>query len=168
MVPFPADPSNKIIFKECFFMIYPAISVLPPRRRHLRNRRVPAHDNYAQLKSQMIQLLDLLRSILYPMCSTPWRKPTPKQNWSGRPASASGDPGANLSGTPSIGRCDRHSVVQTPRQPGYAGHRRAGCLRGRSAATCRRKSCWPTSLEAISIFRIAHELYLMKVPCCPG
>ena len=41
--------------------------------------------NYAHLKSQMIQLLDLLRSILYPNVFD-----------------ASGDPGADLSGTPSI------------------------------------------------------------------
>lgn len=59
--------------------------------------------NYAHLKSQMIQLLDLLRSILYPNVFDAMEEAHSKEELgSGRPASASGDPGANLSGTPSI------------------------------------------------------------------
>ena len=58
--------------------------------------------NYAHLKSQMIQLLDLLRSILYPNVFDAMEEAHSKEELEGRPASASGDPGADLSGTPSI------------------------------------------------------------------
>jgi len=44
MVPFPADPSNKIMFKECFFMIYPAISGIASSSPSFAKQEVPAHD----------------------------------------------------------------------------------------------------------------------------
>ena len=59
--------------------------------------------NYAHLKSQMIQLLDLLRSILYPNVFDAMEEAHSKEELEAAARrQLRGDPGANLSGTPSI------------------------------------------------------------------
>lgn len=58
--------------------------------------------NYAHLKSQMIQLLDLLRSILYPNVFDAMKKPTPKKNWKAPHGASFGRSWSGLPGTPSI------------------------------------------------------------------
>ena len=89
--------------------------------------------NYAHLKSQMIQLLDLLRSILYPNVFDAMEEAHSKEEL---------EAAARRQLREILERIYREppqydDVIDTlfsklPRHPGHAGHRRAGCLRGRS------------------------------------
>ena len=115
--------------------------------------------NYAHLKSQMIQLLDLLRSILYPNVFDAMEEAHSKEELEAaarrqlreileriyrEPPQYDDVIDALFSKLPAI-----RDTLDTDVQAAYEGD---------PAATCR---------EAISIFRIAHELYLMKVPMLP-
>lgn len=125
--------------------------------------------NYAHLKSQMIQLLDLLRSILYPNVFDAMEEAHSKEEletaarrqlWEileriyREPPQYDDVIDTLFSKLPAI-----RDTLDTDVQAAYEGD---------PAATCREEVmlAYP-AFETISIFRIAHELYLMKVPMLP-
>ena len=125
--------------------------------------------NYAHLKSQMIQLLDLLRSILYPNVFDAMEEAHAKEELEAaarrqlreileriyrEPPQYDDVIDTLFSKLPAI-----RDTLDTDVQAAYEGD---------PAATCREEVmlAYP-AFEAISIFRIAHELYLMKVPMLP-
>ena len=125
--------------------------------------------NYAHLKSQMIQLLDLLRSILYPNVFDAMEEAHSKEELEAaarrqlreileriyrEPPQYDDVIDTLFSKLPAI-----RDMLDTDVQAAYEGD---------PAATCREEVmlAYP-AFEAISIFRIAHELYLMKVPMLP-
>lgn len=125
--------------------------------------------NYAHLKSQMIQLLDLLRSILYPNVFDATEEAHSKEELETaarrqlreileriyrEPPQYDDVIDTLFSKLPAI-----RDTLDTDVQAAYEGD---------PAATCREEVmlAYP-AFEAISIFRIAHELYLMKVPMLP-
>lgn len=125
--------------------------------------------NYAHLKSQMIQLLDLLRSILYPNVFDAMEEAHSKEELETaarrqlreileriyrEPPQYDDVIDTLFSKLPAI-----RDTLDTDVQAAYEGD---------PAATCREEVmlAYP-AFEAISIFRIAHELYLMKVPMLP-
>lgn len=125
--------------------------------------------NYAHLKSQMIQLLDLLRSILYPNVFDAMEEAHSKEELEAaarrqlreileriyrEPPQYDDVIDTLFSKLPAI-----RDTLDTDVQAAYEGD---------PAATCREEVmlAYP-AFEAISIFRIAHELYLMKVPMLP-
>ena len=125
--------------------------------------------NYAHLKSQMIQLLDLLRSILYPNVFDAMEETHSKEELETaarrqlreileriyrEPPQYDDVIDTLFSKLPAI-----RDTLDTDVQAAYEGD---------PAATCREEVmlAYP-AFEAISIFRIAHELYLMKVPMLP-
>ena len=125
--------------------------------------------NYAHLKSQMIQLLDLLRSILYPNVFDAMEEAHSKEGLEAaarrqlreileriyrEPPQYDDVIDTLFSKLPAI-----RDTLDTDVQAAYEGD---------PAATCREEVmlAYP-AFEAISIFRIAHELYLMKVPMLP-
>ena len=125
--------------------------------------------NYAHLKSQMIQLLDLLRSILYPNVFDAMEEAHSKEELEAaarrqlreileriyrEPPQYDEVIDTLFSKLPAI-----RDTLDTDVQAAYEGD---------PAATCREEVmlAYP-AFEAISIFRIAHELYLMKVPMLP-
>lgn len=125
--------------------------------------------NYAHLKSQMIQLLDLLRSILYPNVFDAMEEAHSKEELEAaarrqlweileriyRESPQYDDVIDTLfSKLPAI-----RDTLDTDVQAAYEGDPAATCLEEVMLA-------YP-AFEAISIFRIAHELYLMKVPMLP-
>lgn len=125
--------------------------------------------NYAHLKSQMIQLLDLLRSILYPNVFDAMEEAHSKEELEAaarrqlreileriyrEPPQYDDVIDTLFSKLPAI-----RDTLDTDVQAAYEGD---------PAATCREEVmlAYP-AFEAISIFRIAHELYLMRVPMLP-
>ena len=125
--------------------------------------------NYAHLKSQMIQLLDLLRSILYPNVFDALEEAHSKEELEAaarrqlreileriyrEPPQYDDVIDTLFSKLPAI-----RDTLDTDVQAAYEGD---------PAATCREEVmlAYP-AFEAISIFRIAHELYLMRVPMLP-
>ena len=125
--------------------------------------------NYAHLKSQMIQLLDLLRSILYPNVFDAMEEAHSKEELEAaarrqlreileriyrEPPQYDDVIDTLFSKLPAI-----RDTLDTDVQAAYEGD---------PAATCPEEVmlAYP-AFEAISIFRIAHELYLMKVPMLP-
>lgn len=125
--------------------------------------------NYAHLKSQMVQLLDLLRSILYPNVFDAMEEAHSKEELETaarrqlreileriyrEPPQYDDVIDTLFSKLPAI-----RDTLDTDVQAAYEGD---------PAATCREEVmlAYP-AFEAISIFRIAHELYLMKVPMLP-
>ena len=125
--------------------------------------------NYAHLKSQMIQLLDLLRSILYPNVFDAMEEAHSKEELEAaarrqlreileriyrEPPQYDDVIDTLFSKLPAI-----RDTLDTDVQAAYEGD---------PAATCQEEVmlAYP-AFEAISIFRIAHELYLMKVPMLP-
>ena len=125
--------------------------------------------NYAHLKSQMIRLLDLLRSILYPNVFDAMEEAHSKEELEAaarrqlreileriyrEPPQYDDVIDTLFSKLPAI-----RDTLDTDVQAAYEGD---------PAATCREEVmlAYP-AFEAISIFRIAHELYLMKVPMLP-
>ena len=125
--------------------------------------------NYAHLKSQMTQLLDLLRSILYPNVFDAMEDAHSKEELEAaarrqlreileriyrEPPQYDDVIDTLFSKLPAI-----RDTLDTDVQAAYEGD---------PAATCREEVmlAYP-AFEAISIFRIAHELYLMKVPMLP-
>ena len=125
--------------------------------------------NYAHLKSQMIQLLDLLRSILYPNVFDAMEEAHSKEELEAaarrqlreileriyrEPPQYDDVIDTLFSKLPAI-----RDTLDTDVQAAYEGD---------PAATCREEVmlAYP-AFEAISIFRIAHELYKMKVPILP-
>ena len=125
--------------------------------------------NYAHLKSQMTQLLDLLRSILYPNVFDAMEEAHSKEELEAaarrqlreileriyrEPPQYDDVIDTLFSKLPAI-----RDTLDTDVQAAYEGD---------PAATCREEVmlAYP-AFEAISIFRIAHELYLMKVPMLP-
>ena len=106
--------------------------------------------NYAHLKSQMIQLLDLLRSILYPNVFDAMEEAHSKEELEA-----------------AARRQLREILERIYREPPQYDDV-IDTLFSKPAATCREEVmlAYP-AFEAISIFRIAHELYLMKVPMLP-
>ena len=125
--------------------------------------------NYAHLKSHMIQLLDLLRSILYPNVFDAMEEAHSKEELEAaarrqlreileriyrEPPQYDDVIDTLFSKLPAI-----RDTLDTDVQAAYEGD---------PAATCREEVmlAYP-AFEAISIFRIAHELYLMKVPMLP-
>ena len=119
--------------------------------------------NYAHLKSQMIQLLDLLRSILYPNVFDAMEEAHSKEELEAaarrqlreileriyrEPPQYDDVIDTLFSKLPAI-----RDTLDTDVQAAYEGD---------PAATCREEVmlAYP-AFEAISIFRIAHELYLM-------
>ena len=125
--------------------------------------------NYAHLKSQMIQLLDLLRSILYPNVFDAMEEAHSKEELEAAarrqlreileriyrdPPQYDDVIDTLFSKLPAI-----RDTLDTDVQAAYEGD---------PAATCPEEVmlAYP-AFEAISIFRIAHELYLMKVPMLP-
>ena len=125
--------------------------------------------NYAHLKSQMIQLLDLLRSILYPNVFDAMEEAHSKEELETaarrqlreileriyrEPPQYDDVIDTLFSKLPAI-----RDTLDTDVQAAYEGD---------PAATCPEEVmlAYP-AFEAISIFRIAHELYLMKVPMLP-
>ena len=125
--------------------------------------------NYAHLKSQMIQLLDLLRSILYPNVFDAMEEAHSKEELEAaarrqlresleriyrEPPQSDDVIDTLFSNLPAI-----RDTLDTDVQAAYEGD---------PAATCREEVmlAYP-AFEAISIFRIAHELYRMKVPMLP-
>lgn len=125
--------------------------------------------NYAHLKSQMIQLLDLLRSILYPNVFDAMEEAHSKEELEAaarrqlreileriyrEPPQYDDVIDTLFSKLPAI-----RDTLDTDVQAAYEGD---------PAATCREEVmlAYP-AFEAISIFRIAHELYLLKVPMLP-
>ena len=125
--------------------------------------------NYAHLKSQMIQLLDLLRSILYPNVFDAMEEAHSKEELETaarrqlreileriyrEPPQYDDVIDTLFSKLPAI-----RDTLDTDVQAAYEGD---------PAATCREEVmlAYP-AFEAISIFRIAHELYSLKVPLIP-
>ena len=125
--------------------------------------------NYAHLKSQMIQLLDLLRSILYPNVFDAMEEAHSKEELEAaarrqlreileriyrEPPQYDDVIDTLFSKLPAI-----RDTLDTDVQAAYEGD---------PAATCPEEVmlAYP-AFEAISIFRIAHELYLLKVPMLP-
>ena len=125
--------------------------------------------NYVHLKSQMIYLLELLRSILYPNVFDELEEahtPADLEAMARRqllevlrrvyqePPKYEEVADALFAKLPAI-----RATLETDIQAGYEGD---------PAATCPEEVmlAYP-AFEAISIFRIAHELYLLKVPMLP-
>ena len=125
--------------------------------------------NYTHLRSQMIRLLELLRSILYPdVCDELEEKHTAAdleamarqqllevlRRVYQEPPKYEDVADALFARLPAI-----RETLETDIQAGYEGD---------PAATCPEEVmlAYP-AFEAISIFRIAHELYLLKVPMLP-
>ncbi|MFR7894352.1 MAG: serine acetyltransferase [Dysosmobacter sp.] len=126
--------------------------------------------NYAHLKSQMIQLLDLLRSILYPNVFDAMEEAHSKEELEAaarrqlreileriyrEPPQYDDVIDTLFSKLPAI-----RDTLDTDVQAAYEG-------RSRRHLPGERSCCAYPAFEAISIFRIAHELYLMKVPMLP-
>ena len=125
--------------------------------------------NYAHLKSQMIQLLDLLRSILYPNVFDAMEEAHSKEELEAaarrqlreileriyrEPPQYDDVIDTLFSKLPAI-----RDTLDTDVQAAYEGD---------PAATCPEEVmlAYP-AFEAISIFRIAHELYELHVPIIP-
>ena len=125
--------------------------------------------NYTHLRSQMIRLLELLRSILYPdVFDELEEEHTPAdleamarqqllevlRRVYQEPPKYEDVADALFARLPAI-----RETLETDIQAGYEGD---------PAATCPEEVmlAYP-AFEAISIFRIAHELYLLKVPMLP-
>ena len=125
--------------------------------------------NYTHLRSQMIRLLELLRSILYPNVFDELEEahtPADLEAMARRqllevlrrvyqePPKYEDVADALFAKLPAI-----RETLETDIQAGYEGD---------PAATCPEEVmlAYP-AFEAISIFRIAHELYLLKVPMLP-
>ena len=125
--------------------------------------------NYTHLRSQMIRLLELLRSILYPDVFDELEEehtaadlvPMSRQQLLEvlrrvyqEPPKYEDVADALFAKLPAI-----RETLETDIQAGYEGD---------PAATCPEEVmlAYP-AFEAISIFRIAHELYLLKVPMLP-
>ena len=125
--------------------------------------------NYTHLRSQMIRLLELLRSILYPdVFDELEEEHTPAdleamarqqllevlRRVYQEPPKYEDVADALFAKLPAI-----RETLETDIQAGYEGD---------PAATCPEEVmlAYP-AFEAISIFRIAHELYLLKVPMLP-
>ena len=125
--------------------------------------------NYAHLKSQMIRLLELLRSILYPDVFDELEEEHTAADLETmsrqqllevlrrvyqEPPKYEDVADALFAKLPAI-----RETLETDIQAGYEGD---------PAATCPEEVmlAYP-AFEAISIFRIAHELYLLKVPMLP-
>ena len=125
--------------------------------------------NYTHLRSQMIRLLELLRSILYPDVFDELEEEhtaadlatTSRQQLLEALRRVYQEPpkyedvaDALFAKLPAI-----RETLETDIQAGYEGD---------PAATCPEEVmlAYP-AFEAISIFRIAHELYLLKVPMLP-
>ena len=125
--------------------------------------------NYTHLRSQMIRLLELLRSILYPdvfdeleeehtaadleTMARQQRLEVLRRVYQ-EPPKYEDVADALFARLPAI-----RETLETDIQAGYEGD---------PAATCPEEVmlAYP-AFEAISIFRIAHELYLLKVPMLP-
>ena len=125
--------------------------------------------NYTHLRSQMIRLLDLLRSILYPdvfdeleeehtaadlVTMSRQQLLEVLRRVYQEPPKYEDVADALFAKLPAI-----RETLETDIQAGYEGD---------PAATCPEEVmlAYP-AFEAISIFRIAHELYLLKVPMLP-
>lgn len=125
--------------------------------------------NYTHLRSQMIRLLDLLRSILYPDVFDELEEEHTAADLETmsrqqllevlrrvyqEPPKYEDVADALFAKLPAI-----RETLETDIQAGYEGD---------PAATCPEEVmlAYP-AFEAISIFRIAHELYLLKVPMLP-
>ena len=125
--------------------------------------------NYAHLKSQMVRLLELLRSILYPDVFDELEEKHTAADLEvmarqqllevlrrvyQEPPKYEDVADALFARLPAI-----RETLETDIQAGYEGD---------PAATCPEEVmlAYP-AFEAISIFRIAHELYLLKVPMLP-
>ena len=119
--------------------------------------------NYTHLRSQMVRLLELLRSILYPdvfdeleekHTAADLEAMARQQRVYQEPPKYEDVADALFARLPAI-----RETLETDIQAGYEGD---------PAATCPEEVmlAYP-AFEAISIFRIAHELYLMKVPMLP-
>lgn len=125
--------------------------------------------NYTHLRSQMVRLLDLLRSILYPDVFDELEEKHTAADLEAmarqqllevlrrvyqEPPKYEDVADALFAKLPAI-----RETLETDIQAGYEGD---------PAATCPEEVmlAYP-AFEAISIFRIAHELYLLKVPMLP-
>ena len=125
--------------------------------------------NYTHLRSQMIRLLELLRSILYPDVFDELEEEHTAADLEAmarqqllevlrrvyqEPPKYEDVADALFAKLPAI-----RETLETDIQAGYEGD---------PAATCPEEVmlAYP-AFEAISIFRIAHELYLLKVPMLP-
>ena len=125
--------------------------------------------NYTHLRSQMVRLLDLLRSILYPDVFDELEEKHTAADLEAmarqqllevlrrvyqEPPKYEDVADALFARLPAI-----RETLETDIQAGYEGD---------PAATCPEEVmlAYP-AFEAISIFRIAHELYLLKVPMLP-
>ena len=125
--------------------------------------------NYTHLRSQMIRLLELLRSILYPDVFDELEEKHTAADLEAmarqqllevlrrvyqEPPKYEDVADALFARLPAI-----RETLETDIQAGYEGD---------PAATCPEEVmlAYP-AFEAISIFRIAHELYLLKVPMLP-
>ena len=125
--------------------------------------------NYTHLRSQMIRLLELLRSILYPDVFDELEEKHTAADLEAmarqqllevlrrvyqEPPKYEDVADALFARLPAI-----RDTLETDIQAGYEGD---------PAATCPEEVmlAYP-AFEAISIFRIAHELYLLKVPMLP-
>lgn len=125
--------------------------------------------NYTHLRSQMIRLLELLRSILYPDVFDELEEEHTAADLEAmarqqllevlrrvyqEPPKYEDVADALFARLPAI-----RETLETDIQAGYEGD---------PAATCPEEVmlAYP-AFEAISIFRIAHELYLLKVPMLP-
>ena len=125
--------------------------------------------NYTHLRSQMVRLLELLRSILYPDVFDELEEKHTAADLEAmagqqllevlrrvyqEPPKYEDVADALFARLPAI-----RETLETDIQAGYEGD---------PAATCPEEVmlAYP-AFEAISIFRIAHELYLMKVPMLP-
>ena len=125
--------------------------------------------NYTHLRSQMIRLLELLRSILYPDVFDELEEEHTAADLETmsrqqllevlrrvyqEPPKYEDVADALFAKLPAI-----RETLETDIQAGYEGD---------PAATCPEEVmlAYP-AIEAISIFRIAHELYLLKVPMLP-
>lgn len=125
--------------------------------------------NYTHLRSQMIRLLELLRSILYPDVFDELEEEHTAADLETmsrqqllevlrrvyqEPPKYEDVADALFAKLPAI-----RETLETDIQAGYEGD---------PAATCPEEVmlAYP-AFEAISIFRIAHELYLLKVPMLP-
>lgn len=125
--------------------------------------------NYTHLRSQMIRLLELLRSILYPDVFDELEEEHTAADLETmsrqqllevlrrvyqEPPKYEDVADALFAKLPAI-----RETLETDIQAGYEGDPAATCLEEVMLA-------YP-AFEAISIFRIAHELYLLKVPMLP-
>ena len=125
--------------------------------------------NYTHLRSQMVHLLELLRSILYPDVFDELEEEHTAADLEAmarqqllevlrrvyqEPPKYEDVADALFARLPAI-----RETLETDIQAGYEGD---------PAATCPEEGmlAYP-AFEAISIFRIAHELYLLKVPMLP-